>query len=102
LLPAVAIAGLSAIILATRLETGEAQATPAFPYTHSVAVKITILDEWTRSPEPGCSVQGSGSVTAAFAWKGSQRARPEIDRGAGRWVLLVPGTIGKAVLDLKP
>jgi hypothetical protein len=92
---------VSAVAFAAASASPAAAAARAFALTHSITTKVTIVDEWTRTPEPGCSVQGSGSVKATLAWARPARARPLISPGAGRWVLLVPGTIGSAVLDLR-
>jgi hypothetical protein len=63
-----------------------------FRYTHSVTLSGQVNDSWSRTAVDNCSLQGSGTTTVSFAWKGAWKVGPIIDphSGAhGRWVLMI-------------
>jgi hypothetical protein len=72
----------------------------AFTFTHTVSLKVSITDDWTRTAPLGCGPVGTGSVTSTFRWKRPAKALVEINAAAGRWTLLVPAPHGLSELDL--
>jgi hypothetical protein len=63
-----------------------------FRYTHSVTVSGKFTDTWSRTAVDNCSLQGSGSTTVSYAWKGAWKVAPRIDpfsEAHGRWVLFI-------------